>query len=81
MNFKNCKRLREFKFKSQGKAAEVTVNSKEENSGDFCLDFFQVFGLCFLHSLVHIMQVRNWQVNITVQGKTEKVPLREAVLI
>ncbi len=43
------KRLREFeeirgcvslkKYKSQGKAVEVTVNSKEENSEDFCLDF------------------------------------------
>jgi hypothetical protein len=33
------KRLREFEeIKSQGKA-EVTVNSKEENSFDFCLDF------------------------------------------
>jgi hypothetical protein len=32
--------------KSQGKAVEVTVNSKEENSEDFCLDFFQEFDLC-----------------------------------
>jgi hypothetical protein len=31
------------KEKSQGKAVEVTVNSKEEN---FCLDFVQEFGLC-----------------------------------
>ncbi len=30
------------KFKSQGKAAEVTVNIKEEN---FCPDFVQEFGL------------------------------------
>ncbi len=29
------------KQKSQGKAEEVTVNSKEENSEDFCLDFVQ----------------------------------------
>jgi hypothetical protein len=33
------------KQKSQGKAKEVTVNSKEENSLDFCLDLFQEFGL------------------------------------
>jgi hypothetical protein len=33
------------KQKSQGKDVEVTVNSKEENSYDFRLDFFQVFGL------------------------------------
>ncbi len=36
------------KYKSQGKAVEVTVNSKEENSEDFCLDFVQEFGLCML---------------------------------
>ncbi len=33
------------KYKSQGKADEMTVNSKEENSVDFCLDFAQEFGL------------------------------------
>ncbi len=33
------------KLKSQGKAVAVIVNSKEENSYDFCLDFFQEFGL------------------------------------
>jgi hypothetical protein len=33
------------KYKSQGKAVEVTVNSKDENSQDFCLDFIQEFGL------------------------------------
>jgi hypothetical protein len=27
------------------KAVEVTVNSKEENSEEFCLDFVQEFGL------------------------------------
>jgi hypothetical protein len=32
------------KEKSQGKAEEVTVNSKEEN---FCLDFVQEVGLWF----------------------------------
>jgi hypothetical protein len=31
--------------KSQGKAIELTVNSKEEKSKDFCLDFVQEFGL------------------------------------
>ncbi len=49
-----CKRLREFEeickmlreleeieISSQGKAVEVTVYSKEENSWDFCLDFVQ----------------------------------------
>ncbi len=33
------------KEKSQGNAVEVTVNSKEENSEDFCLDFVPEFGL------------------------------------
>ncbi len=33
------------KQKSQGKAVEVTVNSKEENSYDFCIDFIQEFSL------------------------------------
>ncbi len=33
------------KWKSQGKAVEETVNSKEENSEDFCLDVVQEFGL------------------------------------
>jgi hypothetical protein len=32
------------KYIFQGKAVEVTVNSKEENSEDFCLDFVQEFG-------------------------------------
>jgi hypothetical protein len=37
--------LREFEeIESQAKV-EVTVNNKEENSQDFCLDFFQEFGL------------------------------------
>ncbi len=34
------------KFKAQGKTVEVTLNSTEENSEDFCLDFVQEFGLC-----------------------------------
>jgi hypothetical protein len=33
------------KYKYQGKAAVVTVNSKEETSHDFWLDFFQEFNL------------------------------------
>jgi hypothetical protein len=33
------------KYKSQGKSVEVTLNSKEENYEDFCLDFVQEFGL------------------------------------
>jgi hypothetical protein len=33
------------KQKSQGKAVELTVKSKEENSSDFCLDYVQEFGL------------------------------------
>jgi hypothetical protein len=38
--------LREFEEKkSQVKAVEVTVNSKDENSEDFYLDFFLEFGL------------------------------------
>jgi hypothetical protein len=34
------------KQKSQDKAVEATVNNKEENSSDFCLDFVQEFGIC-----------------------------------
>jgi hypothetical protein len=30
---------------SQGKAVEVTVKNKEENSSDFCMDFVQEFCL------------------------------------
>jgi hypothetical protein len=33
------------KYKSQGKAVKVAVNSKEENSEDFRLHFAQEFGL------------------------------------
>jgi hypothetical protein len=40
--YRNCKRLREFEEKEiSSKAFEVTVNNKEENSKDFCLDFVQ----------------------------------------
>jgi hypothetical protein len=43
---KNCKRLREFEeIDISRQAVEVTVNSKEENSQDLCLDFLQEFGL------------------------------------
>jgi hypothetical protein len=47
--YRNCKRLRDFEeIEIAGKAVEVTVNNKEENSYDFCLDFIQEFGLqCF----------------------------------
>jgi hypothetical protein len=41
------------KKKSQRKAVEVTVNNKEENSKDFCLDLFQEFGLWI--SVFHVM--------------------------
>jgi hypothetical protein len=37
------------KQKFHGKAVEVTVNNKEENSEDFCLDFVQEFGLINFH--------------------------------
>ncbi len=33
------------KEKCQGKAGQVTVNKKEENTFYFCLDFVQEFGL------------------------------------
>ncbi len=33
------------KQKFQGKAVEVTVNNKKENSEDFYLEFVQEFGL------------------------------------
>jgi hypothetical protein len=40
-------RLREFEEIeiSRQSCIEVTVNSKQENSEDFCLDFVQEFGL------------------------------------
>ncbi len=41
--YRNCKRLRE--FEEEKIDIEVTVNKKEENSEDFCLDFVQEFGL------------------------------------
>ncbi len=41
------------KYKSLGKAVEVTVNSKEGNSLDFCLDFVQEFGLFMRSSVGH----------------------------
>ncbi len=34
------------KQKSQGRAVELTVNSKEENCYNFYMDFGQEFGLC-----------------------------------
>ncbi len=39
---RGCVSLKKYKY--QGKAIELTVNSKEENSQDFCLDFVQEFG-------------------------------------
>ncbi len=43
--YRNSKRLRDFEeIEISSKAAEVTVNNKEENSEDFCLDFVQEFG-------------------------------------
>ncbi len=39
-----CKRLREFEeieISRQSYSIEVTVNNKEENSNDFCLDLVQ----------------------------------------
>jgi hypothetical protein len=47
LNWRNCKRLREFEDRNlKGKLyVEVTVNSKEENSEDFCWDFVQEFSL------------------------------------
>jgi hypothetical protein len=44
--YRNRKRLREFEeIETLGKAVEVTVNNKEENSSVFCLDFVEEFGL------------------------------------
>jgi hypothetical protein len=41
---KGCVNLK--KYKSQGKAVQVTGNNKAGNSYDLCLDFVQEFGLC-----------------------------------
>jgi hypothetical protein len=40
---RGCVSLKKYNF--QGKDVDVTLNSKEENSQDFCLDFVQEFGL------------------------------------
>ncbi len=45
------------KSKSQGKVVEVTVNSKEENYWDFCLDFVQEFVLWCWDRLVRTVSV------------------------
>ncbi len=42
------------KYKSQGKTVEVTVNSKEENSSNFCLDFVQEFGFGSVSRLIQV---------------------------
>jgi len=42
--FLNCRNCLQIKI-SQSTAIKVTVNSKEESSKDFCLDFVQEFGL------------------------------------
>jgi hypothetical protein len=41
--------------KSKGKAVEVTVNSKAENSEDFCLDFVLEFGLHCLCKMIFLL--------------------------
>ncbi len=38
----------------KGKAVKVTVNSKEESSWDFCLDFVQEFGLWIGENVVYL---------------------------
>jgi hypothetical protein len=44
--YKNCKTLREFEeIEISSKPVEVTVNNKDGNSFDFCLDFVQESGL------------------------------------
>jgi hypothetical protein len=46
--YRNCKRLREFEeIEISSKAVEVlkTVNKKEENCQNICLNFVQEFGL------------------------------------
>jgi hypothetical protein len=44
------------KWKSQGKTAEVTVNSKEEQNLEFCLAFDRELGLC---TSLKITSIRN----------------------
>ncbi len=51
LRFRNCKRLREFEeYKSQGKAVEVTVNNKKENSQDFWTAF-----TVFEHEIISVL--------------------------
>jgi hypothetical protein len=47
---RGCVSLKKCKWKSQGKAVEVTVINKEENSKDLCLRQFpdQIKLLCFV---------------------------------
>ncbi len=53
------------KYKSLGKAVELTVNSKEENSEDLCLDFVQEFGLWFARNFPH-KRIRNVTFNFYI---------------
>ncbi len=51
------KRLRVFEeIEPQGKAVEDTVNSKEENSSDFCLDFLQEIVLCPIMAVISCLR-------------------------
>jgi hypothetical protein len=61
---RNCKRLK--KYKSQGKAVEVTVNSKEENSYNFCLDYVQEFGLCTIRILPPYLWKKPWKITFSL---------------
>ncbi len=49
------------KYKSQGKAVEVNVNSKEEHSLNFCLDFVQESGHCTVHCTHETIQQQQRQ--------------------
>jgi hypothetical protein len=48
-------------YKSQGKAVGLTLNSKEENSSDFCLDFFQEFGLWTVQQYFKLLSYSSFQ--------------------
>ncbi len=53
MNSRNCKRLREFEgIEISSQSSRGDMNSREENSQDFCLDIAKKFGSFLRHRII-----------------------------
>ncbi len=64
------------KYKSEGKALEVTVNNKEENSSDFCLDLIKEFGLWSLPVYNSVLEEYvSLCINTTEPSDRDNIPL------